>query len=228
MTQSGTHANQTPERKAIYKLFTILFKERGKSRKVNRKVVVAAASKVNPNLKNQKLEDRMKDVVECTATRLLNGICHIWSNDMDPGNDTAFDKDNTNDMVEDDQLNEARRVLEQEEAMANVVVQDDCIDMGSDDTNEVGAQSDSSIHKYCVTSPWVDGAKIMAEKNYVAVKKVSDERKERKRIATRFIVNKVKEMRSEESTSIGCEMEVVAPSPWTAAVHGLEPRYYRH
>ena len=42
------------------------------------------------------------------------------------------EKTKTTDMVEDSETSEALQILEQEEAMANVVVEDSAVDMGSD------------------------------------------------------------------------------------------------
>ena len=110
--------------------------------------------------------------------------------------------------------------------MSNIVVNDDVIDMGDDEVGEIAANSDTNVHKYCTSNPWVDGAAIMAKKNYVAVKAVSDARKERKRKTTRFIVKKVEELRAESVSSIRIENTEVLLSPWTKAIQELEPNYY--
>ena len=53
----------------------------------------------------------------------------------------------------------------------------------------------------------------------VAVKAVADARKDRKRSTTKFIVNKVKEMKAQSTSKIGCDMTDVVSSAWTEFLH---------
>jgi hypothetical protein len=66
----------------------------------------------------------------------------------------------------------------------------------------------------------------MQERNYLAVNAASVGRTDRKRVAAKFIVSKVKEMQAESLSSVGVERENVLDSPWTELVHSLDPAYY--
>ena len=78
-TRRGTKASQTPERKLIFEVFTHLFKVKSKRRKYTTTTLLNLSSSIKTNLHNEQLEKRMKDVAECSCTRLFNGINHIWS-----------------------------------------------------------------------------------------------------------------------------------------------------
>ena len=75
----GTKASQTQERKLIFEVFTHLFSVKSKKRKFTTTTLFNLSSDMKTNLRNEKLEKRMKDVAECSCTRLFNGINHIWS-----------------------------------------------------------------------------------------------------------------------------------------------------
>ena len=63
----------------------------------------------------------MKDVEECSATRLLNGVMHLWSDNLIPtasGGQSAAD-----DILE---------IAAQEEAMDSIVVNESSVDMGDE------------------------------------------------------------------------------------------------
>jgi len=80
VTASGGHANQTPERKAIYELYSLLHMLCGVRRKLDIKSVQQMVSKVKTDLQNQKLEDKMNNIKQCYASCLFNGVTN-WYND---------------------------------------------------------------------------------------------------------------------------------------------------
>ena len=78
-TRRGMKASQTQERKLIFEVFTHLFSMKSKKRNFTTTTLFNLSSDMKTNLRNEKLEKRMKDVAECSCTRLFNGINHIWS-----------------------------------------------------------------------------------------------------------------------------------------------------
>ena len=192
--------------------------------------VSSLTGKVDVDLKNQKLEDRMKAVDECSATRLFNGVCHIWSeelNDMtEPKSKKGGESDtNSKPMPElsgDDEASEMNVIIAQNEAMTGITVNAESVDLGSDEGGD-DTKAENKPHKYCTNNPWTDGEKKMAEKNYLEVRDMSNARTDRKRSVADFIVRKVHELQADDVTVIGVERDDVLPSEWTDLVHSLDP-----
>ncbi len=56
------------------------------------KVIARGRLKIRKHLKNQKFENRMKVIVECSITHLYNNVGHIWSEDINAIVKDASDK----------------------------------------------------------------------------------------------------------------------------------------
>ena len=63
---------------------------------------------------------------------------------------------------------------------------------------------------------------IMKKKNYVALKKATEARNDRKRLVAKFILRKVKELGRHSSIVVVSERKSVLPSPWTDFARNLE------
>ena len=66
----------------------------------------------------------------------------------------------------------------------------------------------------------------MVAENYVKVREVLLNRLRRKGDVSSFILEKVAEMKTQSSTTVGSEKEDGVVAPWRAVVHGLDPDYY--
>ena len=62
----------------IYEVSTHLFKKK-ESRKLKVNLVSSVEGKNNEKLRHKKMEKQMKHISECSVTRLLNGVNHVWS-----------------------------------------------------------------------------------------------------------------------------------------------------
>ncbi len=169
--------------------------------------------------------DWMSLISECSASRLLNGVNHIWSEQIDESHE---DVDEDMPISEAEAMRQAAEICEvmaREDAMNGVVVDD------SREDTPIGDEEDSQLDamplpEFCLKSPWTEGEKKMAKSNYLAVKKMSDKRRDRKRKVAKFIVAKVKELEAENSFVVGVENQNALPLPWTQLIHGLYIDYY--
>ena len=95
VTRSGTKSTQTPERKMMYEVFALLLKFEG-HRKLTLDLMEVVGHRKKTGLDTGKLNNKMKDVVECSETRLFNGVCLIWSEHItvEAGIDGDNDDDN--------------------------------------------------------------------------------------------------------------------------------------
>ncbi len=112
--------------------------------------------------------------------------------------------------------------------MDSIVVQEESVDMGDNEEENQTVEEAMKVHQFFLENPWTTGAKIMAEKDYLGVKAARDSQNERKRIASKFIVSKVREMEAESGSVIGSEKSNPLPSPWTELQHSLRPQYYQY
>ena len=77
VTQARTKAKQTPERKLIYKVLAHLFKWK-ESQKLKVDLVSSVIGEIKNKLGSKRMEKLTKHISECSATRLLNGVIHMW------------------------------------------------------------------------------------------------------------------------------------------------------
>ena len=201
---------------AIYEVFKILLDVRRTKRELTNKIArdVVNSKQVKVPLTNKKLRDRMNLTEESSASRLLNGINHIWSEEIYKAQTEKSDS-------------QSESTLNKELAMSGIEVDDAVMDEGN--TTETDADALATLDRlpdYCKDSPWKAGIEKMKKVNYVEVRKASEARAKRKRVMAKFIVAKVKEMTQTETMDIGSEMGVVETAPWTLLVHGLNRDYY--
>ena len=181
------------------------------------------SKKIPTNLKNKKLEDRMSSVAECSASHLLNGVNHIWLEEINACQDDALD--------DNGELGESiAKISTQEKAMQRIQVQEASEERGESGDSEgetiAGVVGGGCLPEFCLASAWDAGEKKMSAENYIQAKATKEERANRKRAVSKFIIAKVKEMEQEEDTAVGVERTDVALAPWTQLVHGLDPQYY--
>ena len=95
VTQSGSKIKQTPEMIAIFELFSYLLVDADQKRQLTMDLIrkVVDSGKLKVKLKNQKLEMRMHDTDESSASQLLNGINHIRSEEIDAVNNSESETD---------------------------------------------------------------------------------------------------------------------------------------
>jgi len=213
-TRKGTKADQTPERKLIYEVFCILFKVKHKRRNCTTTTLLDLSQDVKTCLKNEKLEKRMKDVSECSATRLFNGINHIWAEQINLGTEHVTDND----------VGEINDIAASEEAMSSITVPEDCVDTG-DPVDDL--RDDAKMPKFATLNPWVHGTKLMTEENYIMVHAAQEERKNRKRAVGRFIVSRVRDMKLQSQTKVGSEAIAPKPASWSHNIQSFNPKYYK-
>ena len=184
---------------------------------------VVESKKIPTNLKNKKLEDRMSSVAECSASHLLNGVNHIWSEEINACRDDA-----SNDYGEPGES--SAEISAREEAMERIQVQEASEDRGESGDSKgetiAGVAGGGCLPEFCLASAWDAGEKKMSAKNYIQAKATKEERANQKRAVSKFVIAKVKEMEREEDTAVGVERTDVALAPWTQLIHGLDPQYY--
>ena len=203
----------------IFEVFTHLFKVKSKRRKYTTTTLLNLSSSIKTNLHNQKLEKRMKDVAECSCTRLFNGINHIWSEQINMGNDHVTDS-----VTPSTDADEIDAIVASEEAMTSITVPPESVDTGYAEDDD---DDDSKMPKYATQSAWVEGNKMMKEINYVSVYAAQTARKDRKRTVGRFIVSRVREIQTGNHTVIGEEAVDPLPSPWSTTIQSLNLSYYK-
>ena len=160
----------------------------------------------------------MKDVAECSSTRLFNGINHIWAEQINVGTEHVS---NTGDTSVNEEIN---AIAATEEAMTSIIVPADSVDTGdpSDDL-----QDDSKMPKFATLNPWVHSTKLMTESNYIMVRAAHDARKNRNRTVGRFIVSRVRRMKSESRTKMGAEAVAPKPASWSNTIQSFNTEYYQ-
>ena len=133
----------------------------------------------------------MKSIAEDSSTRMFNGVQHVWSEHIAVAVEESPPSPTMAQMSNDDLM----ETVAQEEAMDDIVVNDESEDWGDDDITENETLADrGNIPKYSVDNAWKDGNDIMKKKNYVALKKATEARNDRKRLVAKFILRKVKEL----------------------------------
>ena len=165
----------------------------------------------------------MKSVEDCSASRLLNGINHIWSDEINACRDDCSDDGGG----KEDRF---AALIAREKAMQGIQVEETSEDRGNYDDKEIatsaGGSGDKPLPEFCVSCAYNAGGKTMDADNYIKVPHGKEARRNRKREMGKFILKKVKEMERESKTTVGVEQTTVSPAPWTQLVHGLDPNYY--
>ena len=162
----------------------------------------------------------MKEVIECSASRLFNSVSLIWSKhiNVEAGIDGDCEEDNAR-----------REYMAQERVMNGIVVSTDSVpDQEVDDDSEpvdIG-KSTVEVYKFAVQGAWDAGKHLMEKENYLEVREMALSRVQRKVTADEFILKKVEELKSESRTTVGKEMVEVAPAPWRSIVHNLDKDYF--
>jgi len=99
-----------------FEVFTHLFSVKSKKGKY-RTTLFNLSIDMKTNLRNEKLEKRMKYVAECSCTRLFNGINHIWSEQINIGNEHVSNTDS--DDIDADEIDAS---VASEEAMTSITI----------------------------------------------------------------------------------------------------------
>ena len=108
--------------------------------------------------------------------------------------------------------------------MTSITVPADTVDT-CDPPGDV--QDDSKMPKFVTLNPWVHGTKLMTESNYIMVRAAHDARKNRKRTVGRFIVSRVRRMKSESRTKMGTEAVAPKPASWSNTIQSFNTEYYQ-
>jgi len=204
--QAGYPSDQTPKRQFIYEAFTHIFKDESSDRQLTNKTVPNVKRLCKTKLVCEKLEKRMKEEAqEYTASRLLNGIHHIWgdliSNDNqaddlvvanDDGADVGGAVDNTERDQRRDQRVESLNALVVEVAMTEVTVSESRVDTGDEEMNKSSTNDVTGnkfgLHKDCLCNPWKDGLEKVKNNNHIMVTANMDACKDRKRSVLKLFV----------------------------------------
>ena len=210
ITKSGKSAKQTQERRVIFKLFALPFYKTILTRKLTVKTVSSVMGKVRINLSKQKPEDCMKAVDKCGSTCLFNGVTHFWSKEINQMTEPTATGGRSFKHQDGSVNHEINLIVAQNEAMNGTIVNDESINRGNED-NE--SQAAGSPHTFCTNNPWTCGIEKTQKRNYLAVHSASAERIDRKHMAAKFIISKVKEMKAQLVSSVGIERADTLDSP---------------
>ena len=200
-------------------------------------------------LKRAKLTNETKEVMDDETSRLYEGVrssfAQIRASQAGSRASTrraavlADDCDVDDDV--DDELEEElaeRTVEELDQENADIVAISEGMEFGEDseeevdDDNEAETLVTNGVHKYCLNNIYKAGWKEIKEMDIKKVRNNNKMRRARKRKISKFILNKVKEMKEassafvvddlfEEEWSAGYEH-----APWADNVHRLRPNKY--
>ena len=118
--------------------------------------------KVRINLKNQKLEDHMKDVDKYGSTCLFNGVTHFWSEEITQMKESVANKGHGFGDEDGNVNHDMNLIVAQNEAMSGIVVNDESVDRGEEEDNE---EISNTPHKLCTKTLWTHDIAKMQKKN---------------------------------------------------------------
>ena len=104
----------------------------------------------------------MNDIFECLANHVLNGVVHIWSEEI-----VAEDTAGLSNAVESVPL---RGVAATREAMSGIEVNDKSADYGKRNGSETIDDGGIKCEEYCPRNPLVAGKERMKKVYYLEVK----------------------------------------------------------
>ena len=93
--------------------------------------------------------------------------------------------------------------------------------------NDNGIERNDNNTKLCVSKLYMDGWREVNELKVSEVRQVARDRITWKRDVTKYIMEQVKEMKSNSSTTVVCSKNPIAEiSLWSSRMHTLRPKYY--
>ena len=135
----------------------------------------------------------MNTISECSAAHLLNGVLHIWSEEIVPDDP---------DVLSTVECASLRGVLTTEEAMSGIEVIGESVDCGKSKGSKTIDDDGTNIEEYFLKNPWAAGKEKMKKVNYLDVKRAKNKHNVRKQAVGKFILKKVEGMKSEEINSV--------------------------
>jgi len=201
---TGSKGNQTPEKKVIYEVFSIMLEP--KSDKHNRRLInrdtvcnLKPRLKMLEGLKRDKIASETKGIPDDEASRLLNGVRNVYTSfatSRDVDKEASEEADDT--LALDRVLEEtaAQKDSDAEAAMEAMEFTEEA-DEESEENEQALVVGKTKIHKYIIENIWADGWEAISEMNIAELRKNQRERRERKKILSRYVLKKVTNMREQ-------------------------------
>ena len=150
----------------------------------------------------------MKDVDEGNATKLLNGVHHMWDNCVVVCDNDSNQKEGIDQY--DDEFDGLPGNSEQI-IMSDVIVHEEQ-DIDMDNHSELRT---GKMHDYALTDVWKEGLNQLIEMNPKLIRMKAEERITRKHFVQKYIIDCVRMMKAESmSLTIVKEKQDVLVSPW--------------
>ena len=99
---------------------------------------------------------------------------------------------------------------------------------GVEDNKCVEEETDNTLHPYLLADIESDGWQSIEKMDIPAVCDRNTQRRKRKRLLTKYVLKKVKELREESHTvDLSTDIQDLGMAPWRQYVIGLNPSLYR-
>ena len=237
---TGPKGNRTDEKKLIYEMVTLLLGHVG--------LVMAPRSlehntvrnlKITTKLDRSKLDARRFTTPDDTATRMLNSVEHVFQSvrvtkAMEAEGDIETpliesllenEDDEPREEQELEQLLEEQRndVSNMIEAEMEAMVFDE-----EEDATEIEEPAVATKAKFrCLDDLERVGWDAIEKMGVQQIRQDAKARKKRKRRVTKYILDKVKEMKSEAAgIAVGTEKENPVQAPWCNFFHSMRSEFY--
>ena len=219
---TGSKNNQTPEKKFIYEVLTIVIGNINilHHRKLEKLSVANLKIRVKTDLTRTTLEAQIRGPSDHESVRLFNGVGHAHTiarntphlTNVDESIDIDCDIEDTEDEIDS--------------AMAAMQFSENNIENEDDDDDETSGPLDG-YKKYCVTNIWTAGWASISKMNVKSVRANAEARRKRKKALNRYVIQKVTSMKGLSANVIVGE-EILNPcdASWTIYAHGLRHNIY--
>ena len=214
---TGSKNNQTPEKKLIYEVLTIVIGtiNHPHKRKLEKLNVAELKLLVKTDLTRSTLEAQINGPSDHESVRLFNGVGHAHTIAKNRPNPTHVDESIDIDCDIDDGENDI------ENAMAAMQFSENNMDDEADDDDEKTGPLDG-YKRYCVENIWNAGWASISKMNIKAVRANAEARRKRKKALNRYVIEKVSEMKNlSANVIIGEEILNPCDASWTTYAHGL-------
>ena len=224
-TGTGSKNNLTPEKQLIYEVASLfLEKSRGAaSRLLSPLAIISLEDQVKGrnNLKRTKLVQEIHGDPDDEAYRVLSVIRDSY---------TSFSSKRSTDQataqVAADQDMDAVDDEEEEDNLMRIFEGTQMT--GVEDEAYVEEETDNTLHPYLLADIKSEGWQSIEQMDIPAVRDCNAQRRKRKRLLTKYVLKKVKELREESHTvDLSTDIQELGMAPWRQYMIDLNPGLYR-
>ena len=234
---TGSKGNCSPEKELIGEVIGLFlgdpFDENNSSRALEPGFMMSLHELITTNLNRTKLQRETTFIQhEDSAGILLNGVNHIYGRiSVSREQERQGRKDNVPEGIDNviDEVMEYEPEIMVPDIDEHVFAADDDVDDdGRDvDEQEMTMEVGGVEMRPCLTNLVEVGWQKLKEMNIKKTRMAADDRTRRKRLTTRYIMDRVKTMKEDLMlASIPVEMEIVTQSEWVSYMRELRVDYY--